>query len=226
MKKILISILFITYSMFAQEELNYAQQKELIQFLESSIKKGDNNRAFELGLIYEDGILDSNNKKKPNIELATKYFITAFESKDYRSVFKLIVLLKDKKEYKKVLELLDEVIKNSPSGSMKLSTITTYGTFALDYFPKDKDILIDALYNFSYLSKEELENVPTTKFVKAILMGEVGNVKEGEQLLNEACFSPKAPKELKDKCFNAANFEIVKTDVKKSITEPCCTNIK
>lgn len=53
---------------------------------------------------------------------------------------------------------------------MKLSTITTYGTFALDYFPKDKDILIDAIYNFSYLSKEELENVPTTKFVKAILM--------------------------------------------------------
>ena len=212
--------------MFAQEELNYAQQKELIQFLESSIKKGDNNRVFELGLIYEDGILDSNNKKKPNMELATKYFISAFEHKDYRSVFKLIVLLKEKKEFKKALELLDEVIKNSPPGSLRISTVTTYGTFALDYFSKDKDVLIDALYNFQYLTNEDLNNVPTSKFVKAMLMANVGNVQEGEQLLNDACFSPKAPKELKDKCFNATNFEIVKSDVKKSISEPCCTNIK
>ena len=74
-------------------------------------------------------------------------------------------------------------------------------------------------------TQEELEEVPTAKFIKAALLSTVGNISEGEKLLNEACYSPKAPEELKEKCFEKNNFDFVKEDTngKKSVNEPCCT---
>lgn len=223
MKRIIVGIigLLLCLNLYAQqkkEELTYNEQKELISMLEKQDKA-----LFELGLIYEDGIIDVNNKKTPNIEKAKEYYIKAYNNKDYRAVFKLTGFLLEKKQPKKALEILENAIKYSNNPSLKTGAVTTYGTIALDYFSDNKDIIIDAIYNYNQLTKKALDDTPTSKFVKASLLATAGNVVLGEKLLNEACYSPKAPKELKQKCFDPKNFDLVKEDVKKSIDEPCCT---
>jgi len=226
MKKIVLSIMSALVLFANEGNLNYTEQKELLQTLESQNKKDQSKGAYELGLLYEDGILNSKNVKVPDMEKATRYYIMAFENKDYRCTYKIVNLLLEKKEYKKALEILQKVIQDAPQNrSLLISTVTTYGTIVLDYLPNDKNLVADALYNFTYLTKDELNKVATSKFIKAVLLANMGNISEGEKLLNEACYSPNAPKELKDKCFDKNNFDLVKegTNGKKSINEPCCT---
>lgn len=225
MIKLFIALCLILNLLIAEEQLNMMDQKEMIFILENQVKKDPSKGAYELGLIYEDGIINSKNEKIPDMEKATEYFIKAFESKDYRSTYKIVTLLLQKNEYKESINTLKKVINDSSQNrSLLIGSITTYGTIVLDHLANERDIVVDALYNYTLLSKEELEEVPTAKFIKAALLATIGNIQEGEKLLNEACFSPKAPKELKDKCFDKNNFDIVKEEknVKKSITEPCC----
>lgn len=227
-KKFVFCFLLCVSVVFAkeQEQLNSMDQKELIMLLENQVKTNPKNGAYELGLIYEDGILNSKNEKVPNMDKAIKYFIKAFEAKDYRSTFKIVTLLVQKKEYKEAINTLKKVIDDSPQNrSLLIGSVTIYGTIVLDNLANEKDIVVDALYNYSNITQEELEEVPTAKFIKAALLSTVGNISEGEKLLNEACYSPKAPEELKEKCFDKNNFDFVKEDTngKKSVNEPCCT---
>ena len=224
MRKVIIFII-LCMSLLKAEELNLMEQKELISILENQVKNNPSMGAYELGLLYEDGILNTKNEKVSDKQKAIKYFIQAFENKDYRSTYKIVSLLLEKEEFKEAIKTLQKVINDSKQNrSMLISTITTYGTIVLDYLANDRDIVVDALYNFSYFTNEELDDVATAKFVKASLLGTLGNIQEGEKLLNEACYSPKAPKELKDKCFDSNNFDLVKEvkNDKKSVDEPCC----
>jgi TPR repeat protein len=67
------------------KNLSYSEQQEMLRFLNEKIDKKDYSSAFELGLVYEDGIVDVDNNKVPNLEKATKYFILAYDKGDYRS---------------------------------------------------------------------------------------------------------------------------------------------
>lgn len=207
------------------EVLTQSEQKELIDSLKSEIGSGVEGRAFPLGLIYEDGIIDYRGKKTPNIQLADKYFIMAYDQKDYRSVFKLTVFLIKKKQYKEALKILKVAIHNSKSRKVVMGAVTTYGTLVMDYLPREKEALINSVSNFSVINNYELDNVPTAKFTKALLLAAIGNTQKAEVLLNEACFSPKAPEGLKRHCFNPDNFIISKDDVEKSIEECATCNL-
>lgn len=222
MKKFILIILstIMLYSNSTFE--NSVSQQEAIMFLESKIKQDDYSSALELGLIYEDGILDIKGKKTPDIEKATFYYIMAYEHKDYRSVFKLVPLLAKKKKYAQSLEILQKAIDESESLSMKISAISIYGTIALDNFPNNNDILIDALTNISLIPQKELDKVPTLIFIQANLVNIVGDKKYAELLLNKACFSKNAPIQLKNLCFNSDNLIVVKDENVKSIDS--CTS--
>jgi tetratricopeptide (TPR) repeat protein len=224
MKKIIVYLIMSFSILFAEEELNVMDQKEMIFILENQVKNDPGKGSYELGLVYEDGILNSKNEKIPDMQKATKYYIMAFENKDYRSTYKIINLLLEKAEYKEAIKTLQKVIVDSTQNrSLLISSITIYGTIVLDHLANERDTVIDALYNYSYLSKQELDEVATAKFIKAALLATIGNIEEGEKLLNEACYSIDAPKELVDKCFDKNNFDLEegKND-KKSINEPCC----
>jgi tetratricopeptide (TPR) repeat protein len=224
MKKIIVYLIMSFSILFAEEELNVMDQKEMIFILENQVKNDPGKGSYELGLVYEDGILNSKNEKIPDIQKATKYYIMAFENKDYRSTYKIINLLLEKEEYKEAIKTLQKLITDSTQNrSLLISSITIYGTIVLDHLANERDTVIDALYNYSYLSKQELDEVATAKFIKAALLATIGNIEEGEKLLNEACYSVDAPKELVDKCFDKNNFDLEegKND-KKSINEPCC----
>jgi tetratricopeptide (TPR) repeat protein len=224
MKKIIVYLIMSFSILFAEEELNVMDQKEMIFILENQVKNDPGKGSYELGLVYEDGILNSKNEKIPDMQKATKYYIMAFENKDYRSTYKIINLLLEKAEYKEAIKTLQKLITDSTQNrSLLISSITIYGTIVLDHLANERDTVIDALYNYSYLSKQELDEVATAKFIKAALLATIGNIEEGEKLLNEACYSVDAPKELVDKCFDKNNFDLEegKND-KKSINEPCC----
>jgi hypothetical protein len=236
MKKIIIS-LFVTLGValastpmptinmesqinnIGQEQMDSASQKEAIAFLESKIKSNDYSSVFELGLIYEDGIFNSNGVKVPDLQTATKYYIMAFENKDYRSVFKLVPQLMAKQEYLQSLKILQEAFNNSTNSSMKISAASIYATIAIDYFQANHDILIDALINIRSIPKEHKDKTPTLRFIEANLENVVGDASKAERLLNEACLSPNAPEGLKQICFDDSNFLIVKNDEVKTIDD-------
>ncbi len=224
MKKVLLALVLLSGILFAKQ-LTQAEQKELIQTLKTQLQGTDKSQALPLGLLYEDGIINSENKKVPDMDEATKYFVMAYENKDYRSVFKLSIMLIEKKEYKEALKILQTAISKSKSRSLIMGAVTTYGNLAMDYFPNDKDVLMDAVFNFDAVTKKEIDNVPTSKFTKALLLGAIGNTQQGEVLLNEACFSKKAPEGLKRHCFNPDNFQISKNDVEKSIDDCTTCNL-
>lgn len=227
MKRIIL-LFTIFFSLFCyanneQKQLTYSEQQEMLRYLNEKIKNNEFNNIFELGLVYEDGIIDANNKKIPDIKKATEYYILAFDKGDYRSVFKLVPMLIQKKEYEEALKTIQKGIDfSSEKRSMLISLVSLGSTLTMDYFGNDNEKLMDALYNISLVSKEELNNTPTLKFIKANLMNVVGDKIEAEKILNEACFSPNAPNELKKICFNTDNFLIAKDDVEKSIDE--CTS--
>lgn len=229
--KILIATFLLAVTLTASEkiekiELNYKEQQEMLTFLKNKIKSEDYSSVFELGLVYEDGIVNRNNKKTPDLNEATRLYILAYEKGDYRSIFKLVPQLLKKKEYKEALKITQKAIDMSMNKrSLLISAVTLHSTMTIDYYNKDKGRFIDALYNISLVSNKELEKVPTLKFIKASIMNVVGDTKLAEKLLNEACFASNAPDKLKRLCFDTNNFEIVKNDVQNSIHKCSSCNI-
>jgi TPR repeat protein len=204
------------------KSLTFIEQKQLIDTLESQIKENKYTNAYELALIYEDGVIDVNNKKTPNMRKAVEYFILGYKHKDYRTAFKLVPLLLKKGETNKALEIVQEAINNTrKKRSLLTSLVTIHASMVLDYFPFDSNKFVDALYNISMLNKKELNETPTLKFIQANLMNVIGDRKKAEQILNEACNASNAPEGLKKICFNTENFLIAKDGVEKSIDE--CT---
>jgi len=202
-----------------------ASQQEAIRFLENKINGKDYSSVLELGLLYEDGIIQDNGEKIPDLKKATEYYIMAFKKKDYRSVFKLVPMLLEKKEYLRTLQMLQEAIDNTNSMSMRVSAISIYSTLALDAFQANNDILVDALINIKNLPKGQVDQVPTLKFIMANLENLVGDKVQAELMLNEACNDEKAPDELKKICFNPDNFILVKDENVKSIEECTTCNL-
>lgn len=205
------------------EKLNYSQQQEMLRFLKQKINNKDYTSAFELGLVYENGLIDPSGKVTKYPEKAKKFYILAYDKGDYRSIFKIIPLLVEKKKFDKVLEITQTAIDNSTNNrSLLISATSIYATTVMDNFLKDRDKLVNALFNVSLVTDKELNKVPTLKFIKANLMNMVGDTKVAERLLNEACFSKNTPEDLKKICMDTNNFLIAKDDVKKSIDE-CVT---
>lgn len=209
-----------------EKPLDFIEQKQLIETLENQLKEKKYNHAYELGLIYEDGILDENNKKNPNMRKAIEYFILGYKKKDYRTTFKIVPLLLQKGETLKALEIVQEAIENTRKNrSLLISLVTIYSSMVLDYFPFDKNKFVDALYNISMISKAELNEIPTLKFIQANLMNVVGDRKRANQILNEACNASNTPDDLKKICFDTNNFLIAKDEVEKSIDECTTCNL-
>jgi hypothetical protein len=143
-------------------------------------------------------------------------------SGSFQSVFKLVPLLIKKNELKEALKITQKGIDfSSRNRSLLISLVSLYSTLTIDYFGGDNEKFMDALYNISLVTKDELNKTPTLKFIQANIMNVVGDKAEAERKLNEACFSKNAPDKLKKICFNTDNFLIAKEDVEKSIDD--CT---
>lgn len=224
--KILLLTLGLAIALFANpvkfkevEQLTYSEQQEMMRFLNQKIRDKDYTSVFELGLVYENGVINPSGKITKKPDEATKYFIMAYEHGDYRSIFKIIPMLIEKKQYKKIWEITQTAIDNSAKNrSLLISAVTIYATTVMD-FSTNREDFVNALYNISFVSNKELAEVPTLKFIKANLTNMLGDAKIAEQLLNEACNAKNAPTELKQMCFNTNNFLVAKDDVKKSIDE-------
>lgn len=228
MIKFFLFLMLIVKCFANTEQLNYTEQQAMIKFMNEEIAKKNFSMIYELGLVYEDGILDINNKKHSDMKKATKYFIEAYDKGDYRSIFKLVPLLIKENELNEAISIVQKGIDfSSEKRSLLISLVSLYATLTIDYFGGDNEKFMDALYNISFVTNEELNKTPTLKFIKANIMNIVGDKEEAEKMLNEACFSKNAPDDLKKICFDTNNFLIAKEDVEKSIDDcSSCTLVK
>lgn len=210
------------------KELNHQEQQQMIEFLKKNINNKNRSTAFEIGLVYEDGIIGEDGVKTQDKETAIRYFIKAFEMKDYRVVFKLVTYLLEEKQKEKALEIIQEAINNtSNKRSLLIGLVSLYATVGIDYFPGNSEVFMDALVNLSKITNKELDETPTLKFLKANIMNVVGDRNKAEILLNQACFASNTPIELRKICMNPDNFLIASDDVKKSIDDcDTCTLLK
>lgn len=140
-----------------------------------------------------------------NATKASEYFLVSCQKGEERGCFQLAIVKISQKD-EDGLDILHDLAIQGKNKEVSLMSAKLLGAYILDFAPTNKSAVSQSI---EAVMPHAVQGDAASQFLSAHLFYANGIYSEADNMLNQACNNPTAPKNIIDYCKNGASVEMV-----------------